>query len=172
MGCPPTWLRPFPPQARFPWKSMLSAETVRGQESRNPPGRSESAKERLGDFYGTATVPWGTQLGLHPGGFLGPLLASRYPDTCLRASPLRRTPQGLAMLLQLLDLRSPGSPPGLSLSLPSPGPPPLTPPPFFFSPSPWQAANRSEPLNHSRPVVTRRGGADSVTSPGAVRGRG
>lgn len=37
-----------------------------------------------------------------------PLPGPRFPFTCLRASPLRRTPQGLAMLPHLLALRLSG----------------------------------------------------------------
>lgn len=77
------------------------------------------------------------------------------------------------MLLQLLlDLRSPRSQPGLSLSLPTSRPAPLNPAPFLLFPLPLEGSKLlGAPLPFSA-CATRRGGADLVTSPGAVQGRG
>lgn len=51
-------------------------------------------------------MPRSTQFYLR--GDSPPLPGPRFPFTCLRASPLRRTPQGLAMLPHLLALRLSG----------------------------------------------------------------
>lgn len=51
---------------------MLSAETGQRAGIWESPGRSESTKGGLGEFSGTASVPWSARLGLIQEGSLAP----------------------------------------------------------------------------------------------------
>lgn len=163
----------------FPTTSQISLEAQaqcrdwpRGQESGNAPAEVKALRRGWGS---SLARPWSPGVPSLASSQEGSPALSWPPDPPLPVCGLPRSGAPHKVWPCCSSCKISGSPArrlAFRFHSPRPGPPPSAPPPSFFSPSLWQAANHRQPLSHSQPAVTSRGGADSVTSPGAVRGRG
>ena len=156
----------------FPGSSCSVQRLVRGQESGNPPAEVKALRKGWGSSLARPWSPGAPRLASSQEG--SPTL-SWLPDPPLPVCGLPRSGAPHKAWPCCSSCKISGLPalcPAFRFHSARPGPPPSAPPPSFFSPSLWQSANCREPLSHFQPAATSKGGTDSVTSPGAVRGRG